>query len=142
MKKLITKDVIGFEGLYTISSNGTIIRLARKRKEGWKDLPARRLSIGGTVGYPTANFYKDGKKFAFTMHRLMAIHFIPNSDPENKKHVNHKNRKTWDFRLKNLEWSTISDNVKHGKQPQKDFKFPPGYVEKLLEDMAKGKKKK
>lgn len=43
-----------------------------------------------------------------SLHRLIALHFIPNI--ENKKVVNHINGIKTDNRLENLEWVTQSDN--------------------------------
>ena len=43
-----------------------------------------------------------------TIHRLVAIHYIPN--PENKPEVDHKNRIRDDNRVENLRWTTISEN--------------------------------
>jgi hypothetical protein len=45
------------------------------------------------------------------MHRLVAIHFIPN--PDNKPQVNHKKGNKFDNRATELEWSTISENHLH-----------------------------
>ena len=45
-------------------------------------------------------------------HRVIALHFIPNPDPEKYTEVNHKNHIRNDNRIENLEWCTISDNRK------------------------------
>ena len=52
-----------------------------------------------------------GKQKRPYIHRLVAETFIPN--PKNKRTINHKNGIKSDNRVKNLEWATQSENVKH-----------------------------
>ena len=54
--------------------------------------------------------YLDGRYEYY--HRVIALHFIPNPDPEKYTEVNHKNHIRNDNRFENLEWCTISDNRK------------------------------
>ena len=67
-------------------------------------------------GYQKCTLTKDnGGKKHFFVHRLVAIHFIPN--PENKEQVNHlcpNNKKNLYY--KNLEWSTAHENREHSKK--------------------------
>lgn len=51
------------------------------------------------------------KTYRFTLHRLIAELFVENKDPENCVFVNHINENKNDFRAKNLEWVTPSENV-------------------------------
>ena len=41
-------------------------------------------------GYHQVDLRRDGKRKMFSVHRLVAIHYIPN--PDNKPQVDHKNR--------------------------------------------------
>lgn len=52
-----------------------------------------------------------GNPIKQSVHRLMALAFIPN--PENKPQVNHINGVKSDYSLENLEWVTESENQQH-----------------------------
>ena len=56
------------------------------------------------TGYKRVGLRKNGKQKTFLLHRLLAIHFIPN--PENKYSVDHENRVRLDNSLSNLRWYT------------------------------------
>lgn len=45
-----------------------------------------------------------------SMHQLVALAFIPNLDPLNNIIVHHKNGDKCDYRISNLEWSTMKKN--------------------------------
>ena len=49
-----------------------------------------------------------GKRKHFSVHRLVAIHFIAN--PDNKPEVDHINKNTHDNRIENLRWVTSLEN--------------------------------
>ena len=59
-------------------------------------------------GYKFVGLYKDGKEKRFSVHRLVAIHYIPN--PDNKPEVDHISRIKYDNRIENLRWATGSEN--------------------------------
>ncbi len=64
-----------------------------------------------TSGYLYVILFKNWKQNAYSIHRLLALAFIPN--PENKPQVNHIDWDKKNNNLENLEWVTISENHKH-----------------------------
>ena len=59
-------------------------------------------------GYHNVILCKDGKRKYFLVHRLVAIHYIPN--PENKPQVDHIDRNPSNNHVSNLRWATPSEN--------------------------------
>ena len=56
------KDIPGFEGLYQISDDGTIISLPRNYKYGVIDKPTP-LKTDTSRGYLRVTLHKNGKKY-------------------------------------------------------------------------------
>lgn len=111
----IWKKIIGFEKQYEISSIGNLRSIDRlvDHYRGGKRL--YKGSIKNTrlndKGYYRCNLKKDGKRYDFTIHRLVAIAFLDKD--ENKEIINHINGIKSDNRIENLEWCTTSENVIH-----------------------------
>ena len=100
------KDVIGYEGLYQISNLGRAKRFYKNKSE--KILKP----IKGHLGYMFYSFCKETKNKTYRIHRLVALHFIPN--PNNYPEVNHIDGDKENYSIENLEWCTRSQNMKHG----------------------------
>lgn len=98
----LTKDIVGYVGLYTIDIFGNVIR----KKDG-KEVSQQKNKFG----YMNVSLYKDGKQKQYKVHRLIAQTFIPN--PQNKKQVNHIDGDKSHNVVWNLEWVTSKENNIH-----------------------------
>lgn len=98
----IWKDAPGYEGRYQVSNHGEV----RNARSGRTLKPHRQGS-----GYLQTMMIKEGERTYPLVHRLVALAFLPN--PENKPQINHKNGDKTDNRPENLEWCTLSENLKH-----------------------------
>ncbi len=65
-------------------------------------------------GYKYIPLWKNGKRFMKKVHRLIAQAYIPN--PYDKPFINHINGIKTDNSLKNLEWCTYLENMKHAHE--------------------------
>lgn len=81
-------------------------RVYSKERNGWK---------GGFIkhevmkdGYLRRRLIKDTKPYRFQVHRIVAQHYIPN--PDNKPHVDHKDRNRQNNDVSNLRWVTCCEN--------------------------------
>lgn len=119
----IRRDVVGYEGIYTIDIFGNVIRV----KDG-KEVPQHKNKFG----YMNVALYRDGKQKQHKVHRLIAQAFIPN--PQNKEQVNHIDGNKAHNVVWNLEWCTCKENINHAikagiYQPKGNNKTPVLCVE-------------
>lgn len=109
------KDIVGFEGLYQVSNLGQIKSVQRVivRSDGRsKSIKERILKPQKYSNkYLFVGLWKENICSQHMVHRLVAIHFIPN--PENKPEVNHRLGIKEDNRASELEWMTCSENGLH-----------------------------
>lgn len=96
-------DIQGSGGKYRISDEGRVVG-----------------PTGRTLAYHISNRGYRQVKFqskTIAVHRLVAIHFIPN--PENKPQVNHKDLNQFNNHVSNLEWATAVENTRHAWKNKK-----------------------
>ncbi len=103
--KEIWKDIPEYEGIYQVSSQGRVkaLNFARSGKEGIVKQQTNHK------GYSVVYLSRDDKRRKFTVHRLVALTFIPNT--ENKPCVDHINTIKSDNNVENLRWVTYKENA-------------------------------
>lgn len=106
--------MVGYEGLYEVSSVGRVRSLARRGTLGG----VRRLRMRKD-GYYDVELSCDNVKSKQLVHRLVAAAFHPN--PEGHPVARHLNDVRVDNRAENLAWGSLSDNtadaIRNGRNP-------------------------
>lgn len=101
------KDIPGYEGMYQVSNQGNVRSLNWGNRGYVRNLYLKKHNRG----YRHVELAKDGKRKAFTVHRLVATAFIPN--PNNYPTINHLDEDKTNNCVENLEWCTASHNVQY-----------------------------
>lgn len=107
------RPVVGYEGLYEISSKGRVKSLNYRRTGKEKILK----TFDNSKGYPCVKLFKDGKNKNCRIHRLVAQAFLEN--PYNLPEVNHIDENKQNSCVENLEWCSRSYNVNYGTRNQR-----------------------
>ena len=102
------KPIDGFEDLYAVSSLGRVKSLNYNHTGKEKILKPGKNSSG----YLLVNLYKDRKRKAFKVHKLVAEAFIPN--PEGFEQINHKDENKINNCVSNLEFCDCKYNNNYG----------------------------
>jgi hypothetical protein len=107
----IWKDVVGYEGLYQVSSFGNVKSIARNTSRGGM----LRL-INGNKGYLGIRLCKNGKTKSFQVHVLVAIVFHGHKPDGFKIVVDHDDNNKLNNRADNLRLVTNRENASKDKK--------------------------
>ena len=115
----IWKDIEDYEG-YQVSNFGRVRSLDRYNSRGWWIKGCILKPTMDKKGYLTVGLSKNNQRKTFKVHRLVALHFIPNI--ENKPEIDHINtiktdNTVWlnedgsvNYEKTNLRWATPKEN--------------------------------
>lgn len=117
-------DVAGYEDLYAVTRCGKV----------WSKRRKKYLSPGSSSRgqYKSVCLFYKGVVKGMSIHRLVAIAYIPN--PDGKPEVNHIDGNKLNNHASNLEWVTGSENMIHAiktglldLENGKKSRFQPGF---------------
>lgn len=97
---------------YEVSTEGRVRSLNYKQTGQIK-----MLKQHNNHGYLIVRISKNGKRFQYFVHRVVAYSFpdlIPNDNPTEKIEINHIDENKHNNRVENLEWVTKKQNARHG----------------------------
>lgn len=118
----IWKDILDYEGLYQISNFGNV-----KALERYVNIRGKRALLkekflkfdDSNLGYQRVTLSKNGKTKRFSVHRLVALHFL--DKVEGKDIVNHLDNNPSNNHVSNLEWCTHQENMLHAQKQNRLF---------------------
>ena len=117
------RSVVGYEGIYEVSSLGRVRGVDRsvfQKGATWNYKGQVLKPNVSRAGYPRVVLSKGNQTRTIQVHRLVAEAFIPN--PDNLPFVRHWNDVKDDNSVGNLRWGTNSDNqldsVRNGSHPK------------------------
>lgn len=116
MENEIWKDVKNYEKYYQVSNKGRVKSKDRKILNGFGLITKKAKILNGSdnsKGYKFIMLNNGKTKLKYYIHRLVANHFILNSN--NLPEVNHKDSNPSNNNANNLEWITHKDNYWHAR---------------------------
>lgn len=116
----IWKPIENYETQYAVSTHGRVKRISGFVKTDIKNNSQRLIKERilkqnkKRNGYLTVDLSKENEVKTISVHRLVALAFVENT--EGKPQVNHINANKQDNRMDNLEWVTGLENRNHAKE--------------------------
>ncbi len=127
------RDVPSFMGVLQASNMGRIKRLPRYRntKNGGRAYMLEKILAQtiSTYGYYKICISIDNKVHHLSAHRLIAEAFVPN--PNIQHQINHINGIKTDNSIENLEWVSLTENIRHAHATGLSAVQPKGEANKL-----------
>lgn len=124
--KEVWKNIFGYEGLYQVSNLGRVKSFVLYHGTNERILKPYH----NKDGYLEIGLTKDNKRTHFLIHRLVALHFIPNDDLF-KTEINHKDENKENNNVNNLEWCNRTYNVNYGSRLEKCSKAMINHPNKI-----------
>ena len=101
----------GYNTQYLVGSNGHIIDLSRNKELRTEIMYNGYVSVDLKL-YDQENLSDKPKKYSTFLHRIVALTFVYNDDPENKTQVDHLDGNKENNQANNLEWVTPKENIR------------------------------
>lgn len=122
-EKEIFKDIPFFEGIYQVSNFGRVKSCERFLSNGRFQEERIMKQQTNHKGYKTITFYKDGKNIHYSVHKLVALLFVPN--PYKKEQVDHIDCDKTNNNFSNLRWCTNAENMMYAMENNLRHIFTP-----------------
>lgn len=111
------RDVVGYEGLYEVSSFGNVRSIERINANNQKTYSKIKNIRKDRYGRLRTSLTKDGVKKTISIHRLVAMAFVDGYFEGAT--VNHKDENPCNNYYKNLEWMTKGNNNRYGTKARR-----------------------
>jgi hypothetical protein len=145
------KPIKDFENYYSISNTGVVKRIkhfcqSKNQTKSFKFKVEEMIlkQQKNHKGYFLVTLYKPNFRRTFSVHRLVAKHFV---NGKWNLQINHKNGIKTDNRAENLEWCTAKENIHHAiknnlREPFKNSNGENNYNSKLNQEKVDNIRKK
>lgn len=130
------KPIVGYEGLYSISSFGRV-KCDSARRKSWVGKIVQDHLLNS--GYLRINIRdREGLRKGYTVHKLATRAFL--GERQSNQEVNHKDSNKLNNNISNLEYVTKRENSLHalGKGRTKQFKLTENQVREIREKYCTG----